>query len=147
MITITHPMQSHRKARFLAAAGATVMLTLAFGIGLWQGLGVGTDSSDRASTSLTAVAASIPPVSSGAGTPVPVITSSQQAPRLYIVATEEAAMELHARFQAFGHTDQPYDVLVLAQAEDDGRMPALRHEPFRVREDNGLLPVDITDLR
>ncbi len=135
MTIITRPAPFHRKTRVLVAA---VALITAMGVGLGQQRGVWTDSSDRGSTSPPAVAASIPSVS---GVPSP------QAPQLYVVATEEAEVDLRAKFEALGHTDQPYEVLVLAPAEDHGRVFARLYERNQLRAFNGVLPVSINDLR
>ena len=140
MTTIIHPTQPRRRMRLLTAtASAAVVLAVAVSTGLWQYDGGSSDGSERGSAAAPAAAASIPSV--------PASTSPQQAPRLYVVATEEAAMDLRARFAALGQSDQPDEVMVLAQDEDADHLLIRLHELNRLRTDHGLLPFHYVDLR
>jgi hypothetical protein len=139
MTTIIRPTQPRRRMRLLTAASAAVVLAVAVSTGLWQYDGGSSDSSERGSAAAPAAAASIPSV--------PASTSPQQAPRLYVVATEEAALDLRARFAALGQSDQPDEVRVLAQHEDADHLLVRLHELNRLRADNGLLPIHYVDLR
>jgi hypothetical protein len=147
MTTLTRPTQSQRRAKFLAAASAAIAMTVALGFNLWLQQDSDTGSRDAGSITTSAVTESGPAVSGNTGTTAPASSASKVGPQVYIVATPEEATNLHASMVAFGNTEQPYEVLVVTPGEEGERTLAMLRERDQLRAHNGLLPLNITDLR
>jgi hypothetical protein len=157
MATITVPAKPHGKRPFfIAVGGILVALAIAAGLGAWQ-------YTDHRGDSRPIAVASLPPVSDETFAPavpmgglaeqmqVPAAASSAHViagprprPVLYIVATDEAAEQVRARFAMFVPDTLQYQVLVLAPADDDGQLLSLLYAPS---DATGVPPVEIIDPR
>jgi hypothetical protein len=121
-------------------------LVLLGGVALWQGwpaLNWAHQEAAQASDgSGSAVAA---PAAGGADRDR--TTRMDPGPKVYVVATDAAAAELHATFEAFGPVDVRYQVLVFDSTEDGDRVLRLIGELAAYNDQAGLPPMVVVDLR
>jgi hypothetical protein len=139
MVTITGSPRSQRRLYYLGGAVAAVVMSVALGAGIWQDGNDGTYSSERGAAAPLTLPAPMPAASTR--------TAPAPAPTVYVVATDEAAMALRVRMEAFGENDRPYEVLVVAPDGDEGRSLGPLYELNVVRAMNGVPTLEIVDLR